>query len=72
MQMKGDTGVDVMGAGQVVETQSLSCRIEKLTALGEVVLDRRFYPERLGRRGCVNSEAAGGPVRGGGGFGSGP
>lgn len=72
MQMKGDTGVDVMGAGQVVESQSLACRIEKLTALGEVVLDRRFYPECLGRRGCVDSEAAGGRVRGGGGFGSGP
>ena len=49
----------LLGAGQVVESQSLACRIEKLTALGEVVLDRRFYPECLGRRGCVDSEAAG-------------
>lgn len=37
VQMKGDTGVYVMGAGQVVESQSLACHVEKLTALGEVV-----------------------------------
>ena len=35
-------------------------------------MDRRFCPEHLGRRGCVDSEAAGGPVRGGGSFGSVP
>ena len=72
MQMQGDTGVDVMGAGQVVESQSLACRVEKLTASGEVVLDTRLCPGHLGRRGCVGSEAARVPVRGGGGFGSGP
>lgn len=31
MQMKGDTGVDVMGAGQVVESQSLACRVRRET-----------------------------------------